>query len=343
MNETNGNLKYVAGIDGGGTKTACMISDNHGHILSYVITEGSNHQICGLAYTAKCVINAIRSACIYANIGFEQLSFIYLGMAGADLKEDIVSLSSIFHEELGGIQFIIENDRWNVFACGLNAWGAVSICGTGSSMAVKEKKGRVLASRALGYMLGNCGGGNYLAKIALHHAFRCDEHTGVYTRLVTEVPLLCECISMEELAARIYASGYQYQARYNISKLVFKLAAEGDVICRKIIQEMGEEMGEMIANLIKEAGLKQEAVPVILSGSLYVTDKNRLLLQSLENKIRKTVPLAEFQTVTCPPAVGAVFMALEKINVYLTEETRREMMTGEYRARNVSVPLGSIG
>ena len=41
--------RYVAGVDGGGTKTACMIADESGTLLAYAVTEGSNHQISGFS------------------------------------------------------------------------------------------------------------------------------------------------------------------------------------------------------------------------------------------------------------------------------------------------------
>ena len=178
MDKQGEGLRYVAGIDGGGSKTACMISDHCGHILSYVITQGSNHQICGMKHTVEHVLQSIVLACQDADISFCQLSFIYMGMAGADLPEDVERLTDAFEKEFEEVPFLIENDRWNIFACESNSWGAVSVCGTGSSMAVKGKDGQILSSRALGYMLGNYGGGNHLTEIALHFAFRCDEHTG---------------------------------------------------------------------------------------------------------------------------------------------------------------------
>lgn len=327
MDRQGEELRYVAGIDGGGSKTACMISDHCGHILSYIVTEGSNHQICGMGHTVENVVQSVELACRYANISFCQLSFIYMGMAGADLSEDVERLTDAFEKEFQEVPFLIENDRWNVFACESNSWGAVSVCGTGSSMAVKGKDGRILGSRALGYMLGNYGGGRHLTEIALHFAFRCDEHTGDYTRLAEELPGLCECSSMGELAERIYNSNYQYQTKYNIPKMVFQLAQEGDKCCRRVVDNMGCEIGDMLAHLICEAGLQTEAIPVVLAGSLYVADRERLLLQPLEERLRSMVPFAKIQIVTCPPVVGAVFMALGQIGINLDKETRRMMKT----------------
>ena len=80
MNDMNGlNKRYVAGVDGGGTKTACMIADETGSILGYAVAEGSNHQISGFPLAIENVYLSIRTACAQADISFSQLSFIYLG------------------------------------------------------------------------------------------------------------------------------------------------------------------------------------------------------------------------------------------------------------------------
>lgn len=319
--------KYVAGIDGGGTKTACMVADDHGKILSYVIMDGSNHQICGLSLAAKNVVKAVQLACSYAGISQNKLSYIFLGMAGADLPEDIKNLTAVFRKEFHEIPFTVVNDRWNVFACEANDWGAVSVCGTGSSMAVIDKKGKIYSTRALRYMLGNYGGGNHLTEMAMHHAFRCDEHTGPYTRLVEELPSYCNCSTMDELANRIYSSNYSYHLKYNIPKLIFHTAHEGDGVCIKAINDMGTELGTMIAGLIKKAGLESEAIPVVLSGSMYVMDEHQQLIKPLEVRLKSTVPYAELQIVKCPPVIGAVIMGLNQLSIRLSPEVKEKMKT----------------
>lgn len=336
MNEQNNGIKYVAGIDGGGTKTACMIADSECNILSYVITDGSNHQLTGLTSTVENVTKSIKLACERAGIDKENLSYIYMGMAGADFPEDIECLTNAFSKEFEGIPYKIVNDRWNAFACEANDMGAVSICGTGSSMGVRDNHGNIYSTRSLRYILGNYGGGNHLTEMAMHYAFRCDENTGPYTKLVEELPGFCRCSSMEELAKKVYTSNYVYYKKFNIPKLVFGLASEGDAICKEIINRMGSEMGYMVACLIRKAGLEKEAIPVVLSGSLYVSDNRRQLIQPFEDKLRLTVPSAIIRIVTCPPVIGALFLALDKIGIKLTWEEKQKIKAG-FKSDEISV------
>lgn len=320
--------RYVAGLDGGGSTTVCILADELGNLLTCSVSEGSNHQIAGMAATVKVVCGTIDAACAQIGIVREELSYIYMGIAGADLEEDHVLLNMEFGKAFSNVPFSIVNDIWIALECGTElGWGAVSVCGTGSNIAVKRPDGRVFTVRALRYMLGNYGGGAHLSEIALHHAFRCEEYTGVYTRLAEMLPAFCECESMEELARRIYESNYTYHTRYNIPKLVFDLADCGDTVCSRIINEMGREIGEMLAGLIQKAGLASERLQVILSGSQYTKDHHRVLISAVEKRLLKDVLHAEICVVRCPPALGAIFGALHQIGAELSAERRRDIQS----------------
>lgn len=318
--------RYVAGVDGGGTKTACMIADEMGTVLAYAISEGSNHQISGFARTMENVCQSLEKACVQAGIVLENLSVIYLGMAGADSCEDFQMLNKGFAQIFGRIPFQVVNDVWIAFACEARQdWGAVSVCGTGGNLAVKNKQGKVYSVRALRYMLGNYGGGHHLAEIAMHWAFRCDEHTGPYTRLAQVLPEYCGCKNMNALAQKIYESGYQYYKSYNVPRLVFELAWQGDSVCVDILAEMGSQIGTMLGRLIQHAGMEGDALPVVLAGSQYAKDAHGLLITPLETALRAYAPLAQLRVVRCPPVVGAVLKGLESIGEKPSPDCRAMM------------------
>ena len=326
MSEEPRAQRIIAGVDGGGVKTACIIADESGRILGYSITKGSNHQICGISLAMENVYQSICKAAQSAGIGVSDLSFIFLGLAGADLNEDFQILNDNFKRIIHGIPFKIVNDTWIAFSSMTSSnWGAASICGTGNNLAVKDKNDNIYSVRALKYVLGNYGGGQHLADIALHYAFRCDESTGSYTRLIEVLPAYCGCKDMNELAIKTYKSNYQYYKAFNIPKLVFDLAEEGDMVCMEIITRMGNEIGTMLSGLITKAGLENERIPVILSGSQYTKDLKQQMINPLKEQLGKTVPNAKVEVLRYPPVVGAVISAMKELGIELDEKKLEEL------------------
>ncbi|MEA5014328.1 MAG: BadF/BadG/BcrA/BcrD ATPase family protein [Candidatus Limiplasma sp.] len=326
MNRDEFPRRFVIGVDGGGTKTACMLVDDTARVWACCVGAGSNHQIDGFSAALENVFHTIDMACAQAGVRREQLSYVYLGMAGADVPKDFEMLEGGMGKRLGGIPFQVVNDSWIAFHSEVGErWGAVSICGTGHNVAVKTPGGEVVSVRALRYMLGNYGGGTHLAAMALHKAFRAEEGTGDPTRLMEELPPLCGCESMEALATRIYQSGYRYQRQFNIPRLVFDLAHQGDAVCGELIRTMGRELGIMLGKLIQRTGLEEEAIPVVLSGSQYAKDEHGLLIEPVTQTLLERVPNARVHVAQSPPVVGAVMGALQALGVEVTPRRQRSM------------------
>ena len=319
-----GEKRYVIGIDGGGTKTDCVIAELGGRFVGFSRTGGSNHQIDGIETAMENVSRAVDEACERAGIRRGEVAFAFLGMAGADLPEDFALLRA--NLPLAPIPFEIVNDSWIAFFTEAQRdWGAVSICGTGANLGVLKPDGSLLSVRALGYMLGNYGGGQQLAETALHFAFRDSEGTGEPTLLSQRLPEVCGCATMDELALRTYRSDYRYPREFPIPKLVFDLANEGDAVCLRILRQHGEELGEMLGRLITRAGMADQAVPVVLSGSLYTRDTNRRILEPLQTRVSAFVPRAVLLLIRSQPVIGALFRSFSMIGKRLPAEQKQAL------------------
>lgn len=314
-------MRYVLAIDGGGTKTDSVIGDERGNIIATYRGSASNHQIVGIEETAIVIEQAISNTCNLANIHYSQLSYIFLGIAGADLDYDFNLLTTRLSPSFKGIPFSIVNDSWVALAAGsIEGWGVVSICGTGSNVAAKDKDGNTGILRALSYELGGIRGGNHIISDAMHHACRCDEKTGEYTMLVKYIPVELGCKNMKEVIYKRYTKKISNESMNKIVKLVFNLANKRDLVCQNILIKMGEELGKQISGLICKLNIQDEKVPIVLAGSIYEKGENMLLLDSLTLSLRKTVPDFELIMLDLPPVAGAYFEALRNIGINVDEE-----------------------
>ncbi len=307
-------MAYVAGIDGGATKTRCLVGDTNGNILGDYTLGASNHQTAGKSQ-AKAIINEVyKGALEKAKLKNEDINYVYLGLSGADLPSDFEFLNKLCRDIFQTGTFKVVNDAWIGMRSGLKGtWGAVSICGTGSNAGACSPDGRSTILSALSYELGNYGGGGHITEKALHHAFRAHEGTGRDTALVTEIPLLFGVDNMDDLLTRFYPKRLVKEEELkSVPPLVFRLANDRDNVCRKLLIDMGHVIGELILGVIKKLGMENLEVPVVLGGSVYKGD-NPLLIDELTTTVHGEVPKAYFIVPTLPPAAGAYLSALDSI------------------------------
>jgi len=307
-------MNYVLAIDGGGTKTEALIGDDKGNILGMYRGGSSNHQIVGSTYVKQTISDVMENVCIRTNIESDKLSYIYIGIAGADFDSDFTMLDKLLNPIFKNIPYNVVNDSWIALSAGtLGGWGVVSVCGTGNNVAVKDKNGKKKILRALSYDLGNYGGGNHLVREVLHHSCRCDENTGPYTRLVEEIPKLMKVKNMEQVVYSIYMGDICKEQLNNVVQLVFDLALDNDLVSQEIIIKMGSEIGKMITGLVNNMKMTKMEIPIVLAGSIYEKTKSTLLIDSLRLSVRRSIPKFSFIKLNCSPVLGAYIEALRGI------------------------------
>ncbi len=303
---------YLVGIDGGATKTLCIIGDEQGTILSSGLSFGSNHQVVGKESARTSLQQALDQALEKLGIAVEQIGYAVLGLAGADLPADFTVLDEICRGIFDEVPFKIINDAWIGLRAGNpDNWGVVSICGTGANAAGRTKDGEEVILRGMSYELGNRGGGIDLLKDALHHAFRSEEQTGPQTRLALELPKLLGLNQMKDLVEIVLSQQVAPEILYAIPILVFNLATQGDRVCQDLLLNMGRTLGGMAGGVIKRLGFDLQAeVPVTLAGSLF-KGSNPLLIDEYTTTVHRVAPRAKIEIAKAEPAYGAYWLALD--------------------------------
>ena len=314
-------MRKIIAIDGGGTKTQCILVDETGKVLAKLLTEGSNYDVVGIEKASTIISDAVDALIESAlsPISLEEaekkeLAAICMGLSGLDFPADFVLMRENLRPNGYGIEAMLYNDSWIALAAGeIQDMGAISICGTGHNTGVMTKDGTLYGVNAMGYQLGGYGGGPMLSEFAWHRAFRSFEKTGAYTKLEETLPGLFGQGDMGELLMFIVGRNYVFPDSAEVPKLVAKLADEGDEICVKLLHDYGKEMGEMTGRLIQHAGLGQEEVPVILAGSVHTKMTSPILNQGFEEEVTKFCPKADVRPLTRDPVFGAAYLAIREI------------------------------
>ncbi len=315
-------MSYFAAFDGGGTKTRCIICDEKGNVFADTKAGASNYQTVGIEASKAAIEEAFSNALQASEIKPEQISSAFLGLSGADEEYDLEIINKLCDLVFKGITFKVVNDSWICLRSGLKQkWGVVSICGTGFNSGGRNPDGKEVILRAAGYELGNFGGGDQLARMALHHVFRADEGTGDKTLLQTMIPMILKEKSMTELYHKFRQSEeYFEECLDKIPPLVFRLAMQRDKVCQEILIRMGQIIGEEISGVILRLGMEDMKVPVVLGGSLYSAYETcPLLNDQLITALHKTAPQAYLTHPALPPVAGAYLSALDEAGINVSE------------------------
>lgn len=308
-------MEYVIGIDGGGTKTRCVLGDIEGNILVDIFSGPSNHQCIGIEATGENIRGLFNKALLEASITRDKIKFVYLGLAGADLEEDFILLNSVCKPIFQDINYKIVNDVWIALRSGIKKnFGAVCICGTGSNAAAINKLGEKASLRALSYELGNSGGGMDIATDALHYAFKADEGIGEETLLTKYIPQIFNVRDMGEVLNFFYPEKTDVNKYMKeIPQIIFELSNKRDKVCQNILIKTGRFLGEMVSGTINRVSLEDEKVPIVLGGSIFKLGCNPLLLDEFIKVVHINVPKAYLVIPKYSPVVGAYLSALDEL------------------------------
>lgn len=306
-------MKYVIGIDGGGTKTQGILCDETGRVYGVCTCGPSNHQFISETEVRKNIENVIDGLLEETKISAENIAYIYFGLAGCDSEADKKFLTELLSCVTKGIPYCVENDIWPALSSvsGIN-WGTIIICGTGFNMAVLDKEGNPYTLRALEYEHGNLSATDQLAAEALHFAFQSEEHTGIPTLLENRIPEIIGVRTMADVLNVMELYPEKVYGNREIVQEIFTLARKRDIVCQKILENMGREIGKMAGCFMRHAGVADENVPVVLSGSIFSKAVSKIHIDAMCLEMRKVIPDFTLLMNCRIPAAGACVQALKK-------------------------------
>ncbi len=107
-------MKYLIGIDGGGTKTKCVVTDINGNLVYETSGGPSNFLVYGLDKVSENIFNLLNNCIKNLKCDFSDLACVVIGTAGAGRKEDAEKLKKHFtkfaKEKFSIKNFYVESD-----------------------------------------------------------------------------------------------------------------------------------------------------------------------------------------------------------------------------------------
>ena len=295
-------MKYYLGIDGGGTKTTAVVSDETGKILCKKEGKTINFYGVGMEKARENLLDVVKA--IENELGEITFSSAFIGCSALDSEAD----EEITEALCGGIiksEKIGMNSDLYVALKSANA-NAVAVCGTGS-MAIGEKEdGEIIIKGGWGHILGDEGSAYSISLKALKLlATLCDK--GEENELFLSALDFFGVNDFRGVIDVVYSekNGKDYIASFG--KIIGELAEKGNTDALKIIKKEATAFGETVKALIKDLG---KAENLSLYGGVF--ENNGIFRDEFIKLIKEEYPQIEISLLTTPPEEGALKVAVER-------------------------------
>ncbi len=333
-------MSFVLGIDGGGSKTICVLMDDKGTVLGRGESGASNYQTVGISAALRSIESAIYTAVNQA-LNFADtinIKAICFGLAGVSRPRDFEVVNNILQELQNSENLpitwalttneqeeniVICNDALIALVGGIgNDVGVVVAAGTGSIVFGRNHQGDTKRVGGWGYILGDEGSAYKIAIAGLQAAMKSYDGREISTSLVDDFQQHLNLKNMEGLIEVIYSSGWGVKEIAALAPVVDNSAASGDTVANSIIDDAVQDLFLATSTVIDtifpqhfslqvEREIKNNLFEVVTTGSVW-RGKSRIW-ERFEVVVVEKYPTVKVIFPRFEPAVGAGLLALKRL------------------------------
>ncbi len=318
-------MRYLLGVDVGGSKTHALIADETGCAVGFGTAGTGNYQGVGYSGFRASVQEAVNKALAQPGLVMQQISGAGFGIGGYDWPSQLAAHQKMIHSIGLDCRLEVVNDAIIGLVAGTSeGWGIAIVGGTGCNCRGRDRQGREGRVTGEGGRFGEWGGGIELVGKAIQTVSHEWALRGPHTELSKVFMQFTGARDLDDFIEGIDLGRYKPSASW--ARAVFQVADSGDPVAREIIRWTGRELGELACAVIRQLDLQDEAVEVVQIGGLF--DGGPLYTDAVHETILKLAPRAKFVRLTVPPVVGGVLLGAhaagitpESIRTRLIEST----------------------
>lgn len=296
-------MAIFLGIDGGGSKTACVLGDES-LVLATATAGGSNIVRLGDETARANLHAAIQEACAVAGLKPSDIDCAVVGVAGAGAVREHAEAIRRIVAELGVKDVEVVGD--NVIAmeaafAGLP--GVVVISGTGSIAFGRNPRGETARAGGYGFAISDEGSGHWIGRNIAAAAMR--SYDNGHADLLDGILRIWRISSKEELVQKANSTPRPDFAQ--LFPLTVDFAARGYAVAQSVLTLAGRELGELAATVIHRLWSERKPVRVALGGGVFAHSPQ--VRKSFYLAIREVHPTAAVNFQIVEPLTGALWLA----------------------------------
>ncbi|MDZ8105913.1 MAG: BadF/BadG/BcrA/BcrD ATPase family protein [Nostoc sp. DedQUE12a] len=318
-------MRYVLGIDGGGSKTICVLMDDSGQVVGRGEAGSSNYQSIGIEATLKSIESAIYIAANEARqiINTITIEAICLGLAGVGRASDIEVVKNLLPElqsskilsinwSLQPGNIVICNDAFIALVGGIgHDVGIVVAVGTGSIVFGRNQQGNTKRAGGWGYILGDEGSAYKIAVAGMNAALKSYDGREISTSLIDAFKQHLNLKNIEDLIEVIYRRQWGVKQIAALAPIVDVAAASGDEVANNIIDDAVKELVKATSTVIDAIFIPDSIYEVVTTGSVWLSRSK--IHEKFSASIINKFPFIQVIYPRFEPAYGAALLALQSL------------------------------
>jgi len=293
--------ELILGVDGGGARTRALLADAGGRLLGRGNAGSSNYHVVGLEAAGRALGEAIEDARHGAGRG--PIRAACFGLASVDRPSDQLLVNGWVAREGLTDRFCVVNNSELVLAAGTpEGWGLALVAGTGSICIGRTADGREARAGGWGYLMGDEGGGYFIAVQALHLATQTADGRAEAQGLLEAVLDEWGLEHPEQLLGFVYQRETSPAEIAVLADRVLALADAGDVHAGLLVDGAASALGRHVDTVAGRLAMLEP--PLAIGGGLLSSSAR--LREALRASL--TLPVGPL-TLVEEPAQGALQIA----------------------------------
>jgi len=331
-------MKCIVGIDGGGTKTACVLVDLNGSLLAQGQSRASNYHAVGAMEAEAAIYDALAQA-LQTLDGTDAIEIVGmgLGLAGVASREDCAVVrgwvegwiaDALMHRSppththahpplrwalnpADHQQLYIDHDCAIALTGGVGDMiGIAAIAGTGSIVYGRNALGENHRVGGWGYLVGDEGSGYDIARQGIQAALRSADGRERQTALLPALLNQFNVSTPRELAIAVYRHSLPVRELAALSVLVDDAAREGDAVAQAILFRAASELSLAITACAHQLFDSDDQFPIVMIGGVWQAEGLQHLVYT---HLSTEYPNAKLQLPHHSPAYGAALTVLRQV------------------------------
>ena len=272
-------MTYKIGVDGGGTKTECILVDDSGAIVARHLAPGCNPNVVGPEQARRIVTDALVSLTsapafplhlqLSASPGSVQRTLLFMAGAPGFWAEFAAALTDF------GRVTTAPDSLPTLELATHGAPGLVLHAGTGSFVAARAPDGTIHYAGGTGWRFGDPGSGYELGRRAISRALLELQGWLPASRLgptVRDHTQLGDAADARAVTRYFYAHAEPNRVIAALAPAILRLAAEGDATAHQVLVESATELLDLAHRVAAQLfpGTALDTIPTGLSGALLI-------------------------------------------------------------------------